>query len=181
MGHRKLEMEEMNRLTVNEFRAAEKTPVVVVLDNIRSLNNVGSIFRTCDALRIRKLILCGITPVPPAPEIHKTALGAELSVEWQYFDTTAAAIDDLHERGYMVCALEQVVDSVPLQDFHFADDVRFALVLGNEVKGVEQSVINACDVCLEIPQFGTKHSFNVAVTAGIVLWEATKQLILNRV
>ena len=178
MEHRKLEMEEMNRLSVSEFHAAEKAPIVLVLDNIRSLNNVGSMFRTCDALRVAQIILCGITPVPPSPEIHKTALGAELSMQWKHYDDTLSAIADLKAQGYIVCAIEQVVNSVALQDFKFDKNAKYALIMGNEVKGVEQTVVDQSDVCIEIPQFGTKHSFNVSVTAGIVLWEAAKQLIL---
>ncbi len=173
--HRKLLMEEMGRISVEDFKVARKTPVVVVLDNIRSLNNVGSIFRTCDALRVESLILCGITSTPPNAEIHKTALGAELSVDWKYFEHTTDAVAELRASGYTICSVEQAVESVMLQDFTVDHGARYALILGNEVKGVEQAVIDASDACIEIPQFGTKHSFNVAVTAGIVLWEVFRK------
>lgn len=175
-NHRKLQIDEMGRISVDEFKAASKTPIVVVLDNIRSLNNVGSVFRTCDAMLVEKLVLAGITSTPPSNEIHKTALGAEYSVEWEYYEDTLDALRELRSQGYVICSVEQVVGSVSLPDFKVEPGQKYALVLGNEVKGVQQSVVDASDVCIEIPQFGTKHSFNVSVTTGIVLWELFRQM-----
>lgn len=163
-------MTEMGRMSVDEYRDAEKQPLVVVLDHVRSLYNVGSVFRTSDAFRISGVCLCGITACPPHPEIHKTALGAEESVAWQHFAQTEDAVRQLREQGYRVLAVEQCEGSTLLQDFQRKPDERIAVVLGNEVKGVQQQVVDMCDGCLEIPQFGTKHSLNVSVTAGIVLW-----------
>ena len=160
----------MQRLTVQQFKAADKLPLVVVLDNVRSLYNVGSVFRSCDAFRIERICLCGITACPPHAEIHKTALGAEDSVQWQHFDTAAAAVQQLHAEGYTVMAVEQCQGSTMLHHFTPSAKRRYAVVLGNEVKGVAQEVVNMADGCLEIPQFGTKHSLNVSVTAGIVAW-----------
>ena len=165
----------MNRLTVEEFRQAEKMPLVVVLDDVRSLYNVGSVFRTCDAFRVEAVWLCGITATPPHNEIHKTALGAEDSVSWQYFKTADEAVEELHRQGYFVYAVEQAEGSTKAP--HKLPLGRYAIVLGNEVKGVHQSVVDTCDDCLEIPQFGTKHSMNVAVTAGIVIWEFARQMM----
>lgn len=159
-----------------EFAAARKLPVTIVLDNIRSLHNVGSLFRTSDAFRIERLMLCGITAVPPSAEIHKTALGAEDVVTWQYFADTMQALEVLHSEGYRIYAIEQVEESIPLQDFCVADGERYALVLGNEVKGVQQQVVDASDGSIEIPQFGTKHSLNVSVTGGMVIWEFARKL-----
>ena len=167
---RKLKVTEMGRMSVDEYRDAEKQPLVVVLDHVRSLYNVGSVFRTSDAFRISSVCLCGITACPPHPEIHKTALGAEESVAWQHFVQTEDAVRQLREQGYRVLAVEQCEGSTLLQDFQRKPDERIAVVLGNEVKGVQQQVVDMCDGCLEIPQFGTKHSLNVSVTAGIVLW-----------
>ncbi len=167
---RKLKVTEMGRMSVDEYRDAEKHPLVVVLDHVRSLYNVGSVFRTSDAFRISGVCLCGITACPPHPEIHKTALGAEESVAWQHFAQTEDAVRQLREQGYRVLAVEQCEGSTLLQDFQRKPDERIAVVLGNEVKGVQQQVVDMCDGCLEIPQFGTKHSLNVSVTAGIVLW-----------
>lgn len=167
---RKLKVTEMGRMSVDEYRDAEKQPLVVVLDHVRSLYNVGSVFRTSDAFRISGVCLCGITACPPHPEIHKTALGAEESVAWQHFVQTEDAVLQLREQGYRVLAVEQCEGSTLLQDFQRKPDERIAVVLGNEVKGVQQQVVDMCDGCLEIPQFGTKHSLNVSVTAGIVLW-----------
>lgn len=163
-------MTEMGRMSVDEYRDAEKQPLVVVLDHVRSLYNVGSVFRTSDAFRISGVCLCGITACPPHPEIHKTALGAEESVAWQHFAQTEDAVRQLREQGYRVLAVEQCEGSTLLQNFQRKPDERIAVVLGNEVKGVQQQVVDMCDGCLEIPQFGTKHSLNVSVTAGIVLW-----------
>ncbi|MBN2164811.1 MAG: RNA methyltransferase [Marinilabiliaceae bacterium] len=177
---RKLLITELNRISVEEFKKSEKYPIVVVLDNIRSLNNVGSIFRTCDALRIEKIMLCGITATPPHNEIHKTALGAEDSVEWEYFDDCLDAISSLKKGGYSICCLEQVENSVSLLDFKTVSTAKYAFIFGNEVKGVQQEVVRRSDVCIEIPQFGTKHSFNVSVSAGIVLWDVFKQIYTSK-
>ena len=168
----------MNRLTVEEFKAARKLPLVVVLDNVRSLHNVGSVFRSCDAFRIEAVYLCGITATPPSAEIHKTALGAEDSVSWKYYDSTLNAVEELKQKGYFVYSIEQVEGSENMAKISLDASKRYAVVLGNEVKGVEQAVVNASDSCLEIPQLGTKHSLNVSVTAGIVVWEFAKQLAL---
>ncbi|MCU4177661.1 RNA methyltransferase [Carboxylicivirga sp. N1Y90] len=168
---RKLKNSELNRLSVESFKKADKTPIVVVLDNIRSLNNVGSVFRTSDGLKVEKIVLCGITASPPNKEIHKTALGAEDSVDWEYFEKTEEAVNKLKEDNYTICSIEQVENSVSLPDFEPQKDKRYAIILGNEVKGVQQKIVDMSDMSIEIPQFGTKHSFNVSVTAGIVLWE----------
>lgn len=173
---KKLTMEELNRLSVEEFRARPKLPVVVVLDNIRSCHNIGSVFRTCDAMLIRKIFLCGITATPPNKEIHKAALDAEKSVDWEYTEQTIDAVSLLKEQGYQVFAIEQVNNSIMLPEFNPAPGAKLAFVFGNEVYGVSQSVINLCHGALEIPQFGTKHSFNVSVSAGIVLWEITRKV-----
>lgn len=175
---RKLNVLEMNRLTVEEFKAARKLPLVVVLDNVRSLHNVGSVFRSCDAFRIEAVYLCGITATPPSAEIHKTALGAEDSVSWKYYESTLNAVEELKQQGYFVYSIEQVEGSENMVKISLDASKRYAVVLGNEVKGVEQAVVNASDGCLEIPQLGTKHSLNVSVTAGIVVWEFAKQLVL---
>ena len=175
---RKLNVLEMNRLTVEEFKAARKLPLVVVLDNVRSLHNVGSVFRSCDAFRIEAVYLCGITATPPSAEIHKTALGAEDSVSWKYYESTLDAVEELKQKGYFVYSIEQVEGSENMAKISLDASKRYAVVLGNEVKGVEQAVVNTSDSCLEIPQLGTKHSLNVSVTAGIVVWEFAKQLAL---
>lgn len=172
---RKLKVTEMGRLSIEEYHGSEKFPLVVVLDHVRSLYNVGSVFRTCDAFRLQYLFLCGITATPPHPEIHKTALGAEESVDWRYFKHTEDAVTFLHNEGYTVLAVEQCEGSTAMQDFVFEPERKYAIVLGNEVKGVQQSVVDMCDGCLEIPQFGTKHSMNVAVTAGIAIWSIVVQ------
>ena len=174
---RKLKTLEMQRLTTEEFRMAEKMPLVVVLDNVRSMHNVGSVFRTCDAFRSAGIMLCGITAVPPQTEIHKTALGAEESVEWEYFKDTCDAVRRLHDEGFTVLAVEQCEGSTLLPSPLFPAEGgqhRYAVVLGNEVHGVRQEVIDMCDGCLEIPQYGTKHSLNVSVTAGIIIWEMAR-------
>lgn len=168
---RKLIIEEMNRLSVDEFRESEKFPFVIVLDNIRSLNNIGSFFRTADAFRARKLILCGYTQNPPHREITKSALGAENSVIWEKEENTLAAVEKLKREGYKILSVEQAEGSTLLQNFEPEKNVPYAFIFGNEVEGVADDVIAASDGCLEIPQFGTKHSFNVSVSAGIVLWE----------
>ncbi len=166
----KLRTIEMQRLTVEEFREAEKLPLVVVLDDVRSMHNVGSVFRTGDAFRIEAVYLCGITSTPPSAEIHKTALGAEDSVSWRYFKTALEALEALRTEGYEVYSIEQAHGSTKLQTFSPLKGKKYAVILGNEVKGVHQEVVDASDGCLEIPQFGTKHSMNVSVTAGIVIW-----------
>lgn len=161
---------DLNRDTVESYKEKEKLKLVVVLDNVRSLNNVGSIFRTCDAFLVEKIMLCGITSTPPSAEIHKTALGAEDSVSWQYFADTEQCIEYLKKEDYKICCLEQVKGSVELQKYQPLSSEKYAIVLGNEVNGVEQCVVDKSDVCLEIPQFGTKHSLNVSVSGGIAIW-----------
>lgn len=173
---RKLTVEELNRMDIEEFHQSEKLPLVIVLDNIRSLHNVGSVFRTADAFRLQGVWLCGITACPPAAEIHKTALGAEDSVSWAYFEDTLDAVERLQREGYEVLAVEQVEGSLKLNTFRIDPAKRYALILGNEVKGVRQDVVDAADAALEIPQYGTKHSMNVSVTAGIVMWEFERQM-----
>ena len=168
----------MDRLTVEEYKESPKTPLVVVLDHVRSLYNVGSVFRTADAFRLQGVCLCGITARPPHPEIHKTALGAEDSVDWQYFERTEDCVQYLKQNGYVVYAIEQCEGSTLLNEIEDEElrNKKLAIVLGNEVKGVQQQVVDQCDGCLEIPQYGTKHSMNVSVTAGIVIWELSKHL-----
>lgn len=173
---RKLKNSELDRLSVDEYKEIVKTPITVVLDNIRSCNNIGSVFRTSDALLIEKVILCGITATPPNKDIHKTALDAEKSVPWEYFEETEDAVQRLKESGYRVFAVEQVENSISLPDFTPEKEQKLALVFGNEVKGVQQSVVNICDGAIEIPQYGTKHSFNISVSAGIVLWDLVYKL-----
>lgn len=171
---RKLRTIEMQRLTVEQFRNAEKMPLVVVLDDVRSMYNVGSVFRTCDAFRVEAIFLCGITATPPHNEIHKTALGAEESVTWQYFSTAQEAVRNLQNSGYSVFSIEQAEGSTKLEDLSTTltnPQHKYAIVLGNEVKGVKQEIIDTSDGCIEIPQYGTKHSLNVSVTAGIVVYE----------
>ena len=176
MINRKKLVTEMGRIGREEFRASQKMPLVVVLDNVRSLHNVGSVFRTSDAFRIERIMLCGITATPPSAEIHKTALGAEDVVEWQYFASTMDAVAALRGSGHKVYSIEQCEGSIALQDFATVPGERYAVVLGNEVKGVQQAVVDASDGAIEIPQFGTKHSLNVSVTAGMVIWELAKKL-----
>jgi len=168
---RKLTNDELNRKSVTEFRASEKSPFIIVLDNVRSLNNVGSIFRTADAFLVEAVWLCGITATPPHREIHKTALGATESVEWKYFESSAEAVRVLKERDYAIVSVEQAEGAVSLDRFATEPGKRYALVFGHEIRGVTEGVVNLSDACIEIPQYGTKHSFNVAVSAGIVLWE----------
>ena len=167
---RKITNQELGRLTPEEFKQADKIPVVVVLDNVRSMSNIGAFFRTADAFAIGKIILCGITATPPNREIHKTALGAEQTVEWSYEPTTLAAVEALTEQGYQVWAVEQVEGSVMLQDFRMVQGCKYAMVFGNEVAGVDQAVVDKCCGAVEIPQRGTKHSINVSVSGGVVLW-----------
>lgn len=168
---RKLENSELERLSVEDFKTADKIPVVVVLDNIRSCHNVGSVFRTSDALLISKIYLCGITATPPDKEIRKTALGAESTVAWEHFTSTVEASEQLRSEGYTLVAVEQVEGSISLNDFFPEPGEKLALIFGNEVKGVQQEVVSLCGKSIEIPQFGTKHSFNISVSAGIVLWD----------
>jgi len=173
---RKLDNDELLRLTVDDFKQADKMPIVVVLDNVRSCNNVGSVFRTSDAMLVSKICLCGITATPPDKEIHKTALGAENTIDWEYYKETNEAVELLRKDGYAIIAIEQVEGSISLCDYLPAPDEKLALIFGNEVKGVQQEIVNLCDKTIEIPQFGTKHSFNIAVSAGIVLWDLFNKL-----
>ena len=202
---RKLHTIEMNRLSLEEFKEADKLPLIVVLDDVRSLHNVGSVFRSADAFRVEAVYLCGITATPPNAEIHKTALGGEDSVDWRYFERTEDAIEELHRQGVFVYSVEQVEGSTKLQELNpqhsnphhsspnnsshktsstpitqnSTPNTRYAIIMGNEVKGVKQSVVDMSDGCLEIPQFGTKHSLNVSVTTGIVIWEFARQILLK--
>jgi 23S rRNA (guanosine2251-2'-O)-methyltransferase len=173
---RKLKNSELNRIDLEMYQMIEKNPLVVVLDNIRSCNNIGSFFRTSDALLVEAIYLCGYTATPPNKEIHKTALDAENTVSWTYFEKAEDAIIDLHQKGFMVFAVEQVENSISLTDFLPDPNKKIALVFGNEVMGVQQNIVNSCDGAIEIPQFGTKHSFNVSVSAGIVLWDIVNKL-----
>ncbi|MCE2935437.1 MAG: RNA methyltransferase [Cyclobacteriaceae bacterium] len=177
---KKLQLDELNRLSVDQFKGAAKIPVSLVLDNIRSLHNVGSAFRTADAFRIEKIYLTGITGTPPHREIEKTALGATASVDWAYVEKPEDVVRALKESGYQVVVVEQTTDSVPLNTFRVAPDQKYALVFGNEVKGVSEEVIALGDWALEVPQVGTKHSLNISVCLGIVLWEVFKQQQLER-
>jgi 23S rRNA (guanosine2251-2'-O)-methyltransferase len=172
---RKLLNRELGRKTIDQYRSSEKAPFVIVLDNVRSQSNVGSVFRTADAFLVEKILLCGITATPPHRDIRKTALGATESVPWEYFGKTTDAIIDLKHKGYLIIGVEQVEHSSELQDFLPEKDKKYAFVFGHEINGVAQEVIDMCDYCVEIPQFGTKHSFNIAVSAGIVLWELNKK------
>ena len=174
---RKLSMEELNRKSVDEFKEAEKTPVIVVLENIRSAYNVGSVFRTADAFLLEAIYICGYTCTPPHKEIKKTALGAEDSVHWKHFSNTVQAMEDLHARGYKVFAVEQAQGSTLLHDTNWAPGERIAVIFGNEVTGVEQATIQQCEGCIEIPQLGMKHSLNIATAAGVVLWELVRKRI----
>lgn len=173
---KKKSMMDLHRVSCEEFKALSKIPLVVVLDDVRSLNNIGSVFRTADAFLIDHICLCGITAVPPHPDIHKTALGAEDSVEWVHYDDVRVAIGDLRCKGYKICCIEQVRESVSLPQFIINPDDKYAVILGNEVKGVSQEVVDMSDCCIEIPQCGTKHSLNVSITAGIVMWDFFKVL-----
>ncbi len=172
----KLTTDEMHRLSAEEFRASEKRPLTVVLDNVRSLNNIGSVFRTSDAFRVEHIALCGITATPPHREIHKTALGAEESVAWSYYEDTVECVESLKERGYMVYAVELTHNSLILGRDSIETNRPIALVLGNEIDGVQESVLERCDGFLEIPQYGSKHSLNVSCAAAIAIWEVSKQL-----
>lgn len=173
---RKRENEELQRKSVTDFKLAEKTPIIIVLDDIRSLHNVGSVFRTADAFLIEKIYLCGITATPPNKEIHKTALGATDTVDWEYCSSATLAIEKIKAEGSLVYAVEQVQQAVMLQDFAVQEDSKYALVFGNEVYGVSEAAIQLCDGSIEIPQLGTKHSLNISVSAGIVIWELFRKL-----
>jgi tRNA G18 (ribose-2'-O)-methylase SpoU len=180
---RKLKITEMGRMNTEEFRASQKMPLIVVLDDVRSMYNVGSVFRTADAFRVEAIYLCGITAQPPHPEIHKTALGAEDTVAWEHFPTALEAVADLKAKGYTVFSIEQcegstMLNQLPTSNSHTSNS-HFAIILGNEVKGVHQEVVDASDGCIEIPQFGTKHSLNVSTTAGIVIWEFAQRLLIS--
>ncbi|MCL7987923.1 RNA methyltransferase [Sphingobacterium sp. lm-10] len=176
----KLSLEQLNRVDIDTFKQQDKLPVVLVLDNVRSMHNVGSAFRTADALNVEQVVLCGITGTPPHREIEKTALGATKSVAWSHEPTTAEAVKKLRVAGYSILSVEQASGSVQLQDFAPEHTKKYAFVFGNEVHGVEEEVISASDACLEIPQFGTKHSFNVSVTMGIVLWDFISKIKFNK-
>lgn len=167
----KLKIDELNRISTKEFKEAKKLPLVVVLDNVRSMNNIGSVFRTSDAFRIDSIYLCGITATPPHPDLHKTALGAEYSVDWKYYKNTLDAVNELKGNGYIVYAIEQVEGSIKLDKLQLENDKKYAIIMGHEVKGVAQEVVDACNGSIEIPQYGTKHSLNVSVSAGITLWK----------
>lgn len=176
-NNRKLRNEELGRKSVEEFKNAKKMPVVVVLDNVRSAHNVGSVFRTSDAFLVEGVCLCGITATPPNPEIHKSALGGEFSVSWKYFEKTMDALGELKEAGFTILSVEQAVNSVMLPQLELEAGKQYALVFGNEVEGVAQDVIDASSLCVEIPQWGSKHSLNISVSAGIVLWEVMRRQI----
>lgn len=176
---RKLKLDELNRASVSEFKKQQKLPVVVVLDNVRSMHNVGSIFRTCDGFAVDQVCLCGITGLPPHREIEKTALGATQSVSWIHYPTALQAVEQLRKEGYAIIAIEQAEKSIMLNDFQAQKDQKYALIFGNEVNGVSDEVMLAIDACIEIPQFGTKHSFNIVVSAGIVLWDFFCKLIVQ--
>lgn len=176
----KKSMVELHRLDVDDYRQVTKMPVTLVLDNVRSEMNVGSVFRTADAFLIERICLCGITPQPPKSEIHKTALGAEDAVLWKYYPTTVSAIQELKSSGYTICSIEQVHDSVSLECFSVDDGHRLAIVLGNEVKGVSQEVIDSSDMCVEVPQEGTKHSLNISCCAAIVMWHLFEKMRLKQ-
>ena len=171
----KLSMIDLDRISIDEFRQARKIPLVIVLDNIRSQHNTGSVFRTADAFRVDKIYLCGITATPPNREIQKSALGATESVNWEYFESTSIAIDALKSEGFTIIAAEQATGSIRPEELNIEQDKKYALILGNEVMGVDDEVMKKCDLCIEIPQFGTKHSLNVSVSAGILMWEFFKK------
>ncbi len=176
---RKLKNNELERLKIDEFKKADKIPLIVILDNIRSLNNIGSVFRTSDAFLIEKIYLCGITAKPPHKEIHKTALGATESMDWDYFENILELVENLQEESVEIVSIEQTVNSTMLQDFEISKNQRYAVIFGNEVKGVQQEVVTQSDFCIEIPQFGTKHSLNISVSCGIILWDLFKKIKLS--
>lgn len=176
---KKLKLEELNRITVDQFKEADKNPICILLDNVRSLHNVGSAFRTADAFSIEKIYLTGITGVPPHREIQKTALGATESVSWEYIESPASAVQQLKDKGYQIVIVEQTDESVALQKFHPEKNEKLCLVFGNEVNGVSDEVIALADLAVEIPQSGTKHSLNIAVCLGIIIWEVTKKNLIE--
>ncbi|NQU82260.1 MAG: RNA methyltransferase [Bacteroidetes bacterium] len=173
---RKLKNSELGRKSVNEYKEADKSPIIVVLDNVRSMNNIGSVFRTADAFLVKAIYLCGISAKPPHKDIQKTALGATESVPWKYYETTTEAIKELKNDGYIIISVEQAEEAIPLGDFIVKEGEKYAVIFGHEVRGVAQEVVNLSDYCIEIPQFGTKHSFNISVSAGIVLWELFRKI-----
>ncbi|RRJ93273.1 TrmH family RNA methyltransferase [Paenimyroides tangerinum] len=173
---KKLVLDDLNRINVEEFKQAEKTPIIIVLDDIRSLHNIGAVFRTSDAFLIEKIYLCGITATPPNKEIHKTALGATETVEWEYAKNVVEVVEKLKSENVAVYSVEQVENSIMLNDFSVSENVKYALVFGNEVKGVSQEVIDMSKGVIEIPQLGTKHSLNISVSAGIVIWDLFQKL-----
>jgi|TARA_B100001996_G_scaffold166353_1_gene126816 tRNA G18 (ribose-2'-O)-methylase SpoU len=177
---KKLKNSELSRLSIDEFKNSSKTPVIVILDNIRSAHNVGSIFRTCDAFLIDKIILCGITAIPPNKEIRKTALGSSESVDWRYYKNTEEVIMKLKKKDYQIIAVEQANKSIKLESFRPENEKRYAIIFGNEIKGISQKIIDNSDSVIEIPQFGTKHSLNVSVSAGIVIWDIFSKISLNQ-
>ncbi len=174
---RKLLNEELDRLSVEAFKTVDKIPFMLVLDNVRSLNNIGSVFRTADAFRLEGIYLCGITATPPHREIHKTALGATESVDWVYFEKTIDAISELKEKGYMILSVEQTEGAILLDQVQLSGKQKYALVFGHEIRGVDQQVVDMSDQCIEIPQYGTKHSLNISVAAGIVIWELFRRWV----
>jgi len=176
---RKLKLDELNRASVDEFKAQQKLPVVVVLDNVRSMHNIGSIFRTSDGFAVEQVCLCGITAQPPHREIEKTALGATQSIDWTYYADPLQAVEQLRAAGYLIIAIEQAENSTMLNDFHPTRNEKYALIFGNEVNGVSDEVMKNIDACIEIPQFGTKHSFNIVVSAGIVLWDFFSKMVVG--
>jgi len=173
---RKLKNSELDRLSVDGFKDAKKTPIIIILDNIRSLNNIGSVFRTSDAFLVEKIYLCGITATPPHKDIHKTALGSTDTVVWEYVENTVDLVEKLKTENVKICAIEQAENATMLNDFKVETDTKYALVFGNEVKGVSQDVVNASNVVIEIPQFGTKHSLNISVSCGVVVWDLFSKL-----
>ncbi len=181
MKNRKLKNSELDRINLEEYKASEKTPLIIILDNIRSLNNIGSVFRTADAFLIKKVYLCGITAQPPHKDIQKTALGATESVDWEYAENTMDVIEKLQKEGVFVASIEQAELAVNLDDFSVQKELTYAVIFGNEVKGVQQNVVSASDVVIEIPQFGTKHSLNIAVSVGVVVWDLFVKLKLAKV
>jgi 23S rRNA (guanosine2251-2'-O)-methyltransferase len=176
MKNRKLKNSELGRISPSEYKKGAKTPLILILDNVRSLNNIGSVFRTADAFLIEKIYLCGITATPPHKDIQKTALGATDSVDWEYAESTLTVVEGLQKEGVVVAAIEQAENSVSLQDFEVERDTSYALVFGNEVKGVQQEIVSTSDIVIEIPQHGTKHSLNISVSTGVVVWDIYSKL-----
>ncbi len=173
---RKLKNSELDRLSIEDFKTAEKTPIIIVLDNIRSLNNIGSVFRTSDAFLVEKIYLCGITATPPHKDIHKTALGSTDTVAWEHVENTIDLVEKLKSENVTICSIEQAENATMLNDFNVENNKKYALVFGNEVKGVAQNVINNSDAVIEIPQYGTKHSLNISVSCGVVVWDLFAKL-----